>query len=212
MRSVTAQEFDRWLASGRVLEADARGPKVVALENGHFLKIFHTRRTLLLARLQPAATRFSRNADLLHELGVPAPTVIERFWINRHQALSGCIYVPLPGVSIDKLYINSPAQLETILPNLAAFIRSLHTKKLYFRSLHIGNIMLLPDSQFGLIDFLDLKRNFLPLSQWQINRNFRHLSNHLSRRNLANFPQDRLLQLYRHEGMSRETIQAKDGN
>ncbi|MEE4465231.1 toluene tolerance protein, partial [Azotobacter chroococcum] len=44
MRIVSAQELEKWLESGRVLEKDARGPKVVALDDGRFLKIFHTRR------------------------------------------------------------------------------------------------------------------------------------------------------------------------
>jgi len=60
MRIVTAQQLESWLATGKVLEKDARGPKVVALQSGQFLKIFHTRRHPLLARLQPAAKAICR--------------------------------------------------------------------------------------------------------------------------------------------------------
>ena len=44
MRIVTAQELENWLMEGKVLEKDARGPKVLALADGSFLKIFYTRR------------------------------------------------------------------------------------------------------------------------------------------------------------------------
>jgi len=54
MRIVTAQELENWLTSGKVLEKDVRGPKVVALGNGLFLKIFYTRTPCSLACGQPA--------------------------------------------------------------------------------------------------------------------------------------------------------------
>jgi hypothetical protein len=196
MRIVTAQELESWLTTGEVLEADARGPKVVALNDQLFLKIFHTRRNPILARLQPAAKRFSCNANLLHELGIAAPTVVDQFWIDRRRGLSGCLYQPLPGTSVDTLFRQSPDQLNEILPHLAAFIRSLHEKQLYFRSLHVGNILLLPGGEFGLIDFLDLKRKPLPLSTWHIQRNLRHLTSHLSRHKLKDFPAEELFRLY----------------
>jgi len=196
MRTISAQELTDWLAMGKVLEADGRGPKVVALENGLFLKIFHTRKHPLLARLQPAAQRFARNAALLQRLGISVPHVVETFWITRSIGLSGCLYEPLPGKSLDALFRQAPDEIEHLLPPLAGFIRSLHGQKIYFRSLHLGNIMVLPDHRFGLIDFLDLKRTALPLNAWQIKRNFRHMERHLNRARLPEFPFERLAALY----------------
>ncbi|MEX6501456.1 lipopolysaccharide kinase InaA family protein [Pseudomonas zhanjiangensis] len=196
MRIVSAQELENWLASGEILEKDARGPKVVALPNGEFLKIFYTRRHPLLARLQPAAKRFARNAHLLNRLGIATPTITETFWLEPQTGLSGCRYKPLAGNSLENLYAAAPDAFNTLLPSLATFIKSLHRKRIYFRSLHLGNILLLPDNRFGLIDFLDMKRHTLPLSTWHTKRNLRHLEGYLRRKKLTHFPFARLLELY----------------
>lgn len=196
MRIVSAQELESWLASGEVLEKDARGPKVVALENGLFLKIFHSRRHPLLARLQPAARHFARNARQLHQLGIPVPELIETLWLDKHKGLSACLYRPLPGISIEQIHLQNPAGIATLIPALADFIRKLHQSGVYFRSLHLGNIIQLPSNQFGLIDILDLQFKNRPLTSWLVRRNFQHLQHYLTRRNLQTFPIRALIDNY----------------
>lgn len=197
MRIVTVQELESWLTDGQILERDTRGPKVVALPDGHFLKLFHTRRTPLQSRLWPAAKRFRHNAERLRARGVTAPYVDEVFWLNRSKGLSGCLYVPLAGESLEQLLREHDPRLEDELPALASFIRHLHCKGVYFRSLHLGNILLTAPGQFGLIDVLDLRCYPFPLNRGLIRRNFDHLSNYLDRRKLESFPFERLLTLYR---------------
>ena len=197
MRIVTAQELESWLTSGTILEKDARGPKVVALGNGLLLKIFHTRRYPLLARLQPAAKRFTYNAETLLEIGIAAPKVREYFWLNRKTGLSACIYQPLPGHSIEQLYRQSPEQVHSLLPALASFIRRLHLQGIYFRSLHLGNILLLPDDNHGLIDILDMRFKRHSLSPRLVQRNLQHLRRYLARHKLADFPLEELITQYR---------------
>ena len=197
MRIVTAQELENWLSEGRVLEKDGRGPKVVALANGLFLKIFHTRRRPWLARLQPAAQRFARNALLLKRLNIAAPEVLESFWIDKSIGLSGCLYRPLPGCSIEQIYLEDPARIDDLLSPLAAFIKQLHQQGIYFRSLHLGNILLQPDGSFGLIDILDLKKQRRPLNSWQQKRNLAHLTKYLDRKGLSGFPAQSLIEFYR---------------
>jgi hypothetical protein len=203
MRIVTAQTLENWLEHGKTLEKDARGPKVVALESGPekglFLKIFHTRRLPLLARLQPAARRFAKNADILKKQDIPAPKVVDTFWLNAATGLSACLYQPLPGISLETLFRENPEKLKRLLPELARFIRHIHQKRIYFRSLHLGNILFLPDGRFGLIDILDLKHCALPLGRWRVKRNLLHLTRHLVRSGLHDFPVDELLRLYGQE-------------
>jgi len=197
MRIVSAQELENWLASGKVLEKDGRGPKVVALPDGQFLKIFHTRRHPLLARLRPAAPRFARNIERLRQLAIPAPRVTEQFWLDKACTLSACLYEPLPGESIEQLYRQQPEKIDRLLPELADFIRQLHRQGIYFRSLHLGNIILLPQGGFGLIDALDMQFKRGALNNWQIKRNFNHLAHYLIRNRIEEFPAEELQRLYR---------------
>lgn len=197
MRIVTARELESWLATGRVLEKDGRGPKVVALASGIFLKIFHTRRHPLLARLQPAARCFAKNAQYLNANSIAAPKVLDLFWIDRARGLSGCLYEPLPGQSVEQIFCSDPQQGMLLLTSLAAFIRHLHQQGIYFRSLHLGNILKLPDGSYGLIDILDLQPKRHPLNRWQIKRNFQHLRNYLRRNQMDDFPLEQLLDLYK---------------
>ncbi|MFG3691847.1 toluene tolerance protein [Stutzerimonas stutzeri] len=194
MRIVTAQQLENWLAKGRILEQDARGPKVLALESEQILKIFYTRRRAIFARLKPPAERFARNCQGLSQRGISAPTILETLWLNQTEGLSACIYKPLPGQSLDRL-IKECDFLEANLSPLAAFILELHRKGVYFRSLHLGNILKVDEQRFGLIDVLDLKFHRSPLSQWLVRRNFDHLRNYLARRNV-DFPIDALIRRY----------------
>lgn len=196
MRIVTAQELKNWLDNGQVLEKDGRGPKVVKLDSGLFLKIFHTRRHPLLARLFPFAKKFAHNIELLHKLGIPAPEVVELFWIDRSKGLTGCQYRPLPGIPLEALHRQAPEQLLAALPKLARFIRELHDEGIYFRSLHLGNIILTPSGEFGLIDVLDLRKKSPPITRSLARRNFRHLENYLARKKIKDFPLKQLVEVY----------------
>lgn len=196
MRIVSARELENWLASGKTLEKDARGPKVVALPDGRFLKIFHSRRNRLQAWLRPAARRFRTNTQRLKGLGIAAPEVLEVFWLDRPRGLSACLYRPLPGKSLEDILHNDMATLESELPALANFIIELHHHGIYFRSLHLGNILRIAPEHFGLIDVLDLHFRQRPLGKWHISRNFQHLRNYLGRRRLDQFPLGKLIDLY----------------
>lgn len=195
MRIVTANELQNWLANGQVLEQDSRGPKVVRLDNGSFLKIFRSQK-LLLSRWRPQARRFARNAERLRALGVPTPEVLECCWLEQNRSTSACLYSPLQGVPLDSLFKEQREQFDSDLPNLVAFIKQLHRQGIYFRSLHLGNVLRLPHGGFGLIDFLDLRFKDAPLSRNLIQRNFAHLRNYLERRQVENFPWDRLMECY----------------
>jgi len=196
MRIVTAQEWENGRTEGKVLEKDARGPKVLALADGSFLKIFYTRRRPFLARLFPYAARFARNLAMLRDAGFNVPEIIETFWLDKSTGLSGCLYQPLPGVSMESVFRTDPYLIKKHLPELANFIKSLHKSGIYFRSLHIGNIILLPNGSFGLIDVLDLQNKRAPLGRSLVSRNFGHLRNHLKRKKLEEFPIEELIKLY----------------
>ncbi len=197
MRIVTAKELQDWLSHGEVLEKVSHGPKVVRLSNGQLLKIFRSRRLPLLARLRPEAIRFDDRARRLQALGIHTPTIHETCWIDRAKLISACLYEPLAGEPLDRLFRENRQEFDLLLPQLAAYIHQLHQRGIYFRSLHLGNILRTPDAAFGLIDFLDIRFKGRPLGRTLVRRNFQHLRNYLQRRKVQNFPWDELLTAYK---------------
>lgn len=196
MRIVTANLFQDWLSQGVVLEKDSHGPKVIRLANGDFLKIFRSRRNTLLERLLPAAKRFQRNSERLNDRGIATPKVHDTFWIERDNRISACVYQPLQGTPLDSLFSAARSEFNILLPELAAYILQMHRSGIYFRSLHLGNILRTPDAGFGLIDFLDIRFKGRPLGRLLVRRNFQHLRGYLQRRKVDNFPLDELILAY----------------
>lgn len=195
MRIVTANELQQWLNAGQTLEKDSRGPKVVLLEDGHFLKIFRSKHPLL-ARWRPEAQRFARNAQALKKRQIATPKLLDCVWIDPNTGISACIYQPLAGTPLDSLFKHQRSDFDALLPDFAAYIHHLHRNGIYFRSLHLGNVLHLPEGGFGLIDFLDLRLKRGPLGRSLIRRNFAHLQGYLERRRLEGFPLERLLTYY----------------
>jgi hypothetical protein len=160
------------------------------------IKIFRPRRRLWLARLTPAAMRFTKNAARPSERGIAVPAIVESVWVDRPKAVSACIYNPLSGEPLVAYFRRSPDACMAEIPALARFIRRLHRQGIYFRSLHPGNVILMPDRNFGLIDFLDLRLKRFPLSPRLARRNLEHFKNFLTRHKLQGFPFERLLAHY----------------
>jgi hypothetical protein len=196
MRIVTANELQDWLSCGEVLEKDSRGAKVLKLDDGDILKIFRSRRHPLLVRLMPDARRFVRCEHRLRERGISTPNVKDYFWIDRSTGVSGCLYSPLEGRALDKIFWHERTRFDELLPQLAAYIFKLHQQGIYFRSLHLGNILLVHEQHFGLIDFLDTRFKRAPLSSNLVQRNFQHLHRYLVRSKITDFPWDELMRHY----------------
>lgn len=154
-----------------LIEADAHGDKVLRLANGNYLKLFRVKRFFSSARIFSYARRFVRNARLLAARGVRTVVVVATYDIPDLQRSAVC-YQPLVGNTLRSIAasLDAPA-----IQQLGAFVRALHDKGIYFRSLHLGNIVLTPDNQLGLIDISDLQVAWRPLSQRRRARNFRHL-------------------------------------
>jgi tRNA A-37 threonylcarbamoyl transferase component Bud32 len=157
----------------QVLEADRFGDKVLHLRNGNFLKLFRRKRLLTSAALFPYAQRFADNALALQQREVPCPRVIAVYRIKsiRRDAV---YYAPLEGQTLRQLF-DKPNIAANLRTDLAEFVAKLHSKGVYFRSLHLGNIVLTPNHDLGLIDIADLKCQRSALSMGKRLRNFQHM-------------------------------------
>jgi tRNA A-37 threonylcarbamoyl transferase component Bud32 len=157
----------------QVLEADGFGDKVLRLRNGNFLKLFRRKRLLTSAALFPYAQRFADNARALQQLAIACPQVIAVYQLKSIQR-DAVYYAPLEGQTLRQLFEN-PERAASLRAQLGEFVAQLHARGVYFRSLHLGNIVLTPDHSLGLIDIADLKCQRRALSVGKRLRNFQHM-------------------------------------
>ena len=192
---ISATEFERLSAGARVLERDKRGDKVLLTPDDHIIKLFYPRRRFTSARLYPYACRFCKNARRLQAKGV-ITVQCEQLRYDRQHGRHLIRYPLLPGDTL-RDHLASHPDRDDLLTGLAAFLAELHSKGILFRSIHLGNILVLENDTFGLIDIADMSIQQRPLGLWQRARNFRHLLHDRRDRDvLEQYGYDRLLQNY----------------
>ncbi len=159
-----------------VLEADAYGEKLLRLVDGTLLKLFRRKRLLSSALYSPYAQRFADNTAALARLGILVPEVVDvmRIASIRRDAVR---YRPLPGTMLRKFAGEQCAAQPTegLKRRFNEFVTQLHEQGIYFRSLHLGNVILTPGGELGLIDFADLRFYGRPLPGFVRARNIRRL-------------------------------------
>lgn len=181
------------LEGAQAIELDPRGFKVLRLANGHIIKLFRLRNQWSLARWYGYAQRFCANAKRLHRLHIPTVAILNLYLTNdevfsalpapimfkpkKNQALKtyAVEYAPLPGNTLKDLLLKQALKTEHV-EQLGAFIARLHSVGVHFRSLHLGNIVLTPEHEMGLIDVADMR--IYPWALWFNTRlrSFRHVT------------------------------------
>ncbi|MDH0746573.1 toluene tolerance protein [Pseudomonas sp. GD03842] len=175
MRALAYPDYQALRKDAEVIEADAFGDKVLRLTDGNFMKLFRRKRLVSSAALFPYAKRFANNASTLHKRGIPCPDVLETYRVGEI-ARDVVHYRPLPGRTLRQL-IAEPGYFndEALLRKFGRFVAELHNQGIYFRSLHLGNVVMTPDNEFGLIDIADMKTLRRPLRKSLCLRNFQHM-------------------------------------
>lgn len=172
MQALTTLDYEHLRQGAELIEADGHGDKVLRLHDGTFIKLFRRKRLISSAALWPYAQRFAENARILDSLGLPCPSIIQVYRLHELQR-DIVHYRPLPGRTLRQL--KAEELTEELFSALGIFIAGLHQHGIYFRSLHLGNIVLTPDNRLGLIDLADLQKASRALGKMKRLRNFQHL-------------------------------------
>lgn len=170
---LTADEFDRLKAGAEVLEQDAHGIKVLRLPDGNILKLFRVKRLVSSAQLYSHARSFCRNADRLHSLGIPTVR-IKQLYNLEGSTNTAVLYEPLPGRILRQIARGEGLSRE-LLQKYGTFVAHLHDQGVFFRSFHLGNVVVSDDGNLGLIDIADLSIRSWKLLCMERFRNFRHI-------------------------------------
>lgn len=181
VQSLKPQAFEQLCNNAHVIEADGLGPKVLRLEDGSFLKLFRARNWYTSGSFNPYSQRFASNSEQLRERGVPSPAILNLYELQDHS--SAVQYQPLPGLTLRQALQSLDSSLrESLIERFGQFMAQLHERGIYFRSLHLGNVLLMDDGEFGLIDVADMRIYPSALRNALRQRNLRHMQR---------YPQDR---------------------
>ncbi|EKG30253.1 hypothetical protein [Pseudomonas avellanae] len=156
-----------------VLEADGTGDKVLRLRDGSMLKLFRRKRLVSSAAWYPYAQRFADNCVTLAQRAIPCPRVLTVCRIAEIER-DAVHYDPLAGYTLRQL-LGSALSDDSLRTQLGRFIADLHEKGIYFRSAHLGNVILTPEGNLGLIDIADMKTYRRALRKSLRLRNFKHM-------------------------------------
>src|SRR5690606_1481936 len=144
-------DFDQLTLGAKDLEADSYGAKVYLLGDGNILKVFRRKRLISSALLRPYCQHFVYNARPLAQLGIPTLEVISQYKLPM-PGRTAVLYRPLPGETLLQLSRQEGFSWDEYLPQLIELVRRLHRSGIYFRSLHLGNVVVTPEQRLGLID------------------------------------------------------------
>ena len=175
LRKLSRHEAEELALGANVIEEDGLGPKVLKLRDGSFLKLFRRRRWFTSESLNPYSERFARNSHQLAAQGIPTPPVLEV--LAYPDGSRGVHYQPLAGRTLRQALASARSQEERqmLSQHLGRFIGQLHQQGVYFRSLHLGNVLVLDNGELGLIDLADMRILPSPLSAGLRQRNLRHM-------------------------------------
>ncbi|WP_194789759.1 toluene tolerance protein [Pseudomonas sp. UFMG81] len=177
-------DFDRLTLGAKVLEADSHGAKVYLLGDGNIFKVFRRKRLISSALLRPYSQRFIDNAMRLAELGFPTLEVISHHKLPL-PGRTAVLYRPLPGETLLRLSRDAGFSWDDHLPQLIELIRRMHRSGIYFRSLHLGNVVQTPEGPLGLIDVADMRFLRGPLPVRMVRRNIQHMARYIEREEQA---------------------------
>ncbi|MDR1351460.1 MAG: lipopolysaccharide kinase InaA family protein [Zoogloeaceae bacterium] len=178
LQALDVGHYQSLRAGATVLEADSFGDKVLRLADGAILKLFRRKRLFSSALFHPYARSFVDNIRGLRARGIECPQVINAYHIA-DIARDAVHYRPLAGETLRRIIAAStpeaPHSRAELAQRLGKFVARLHEDGVYFRSLHLGNVVLTPAGELGLIDISDLRFRHPPLRASLRQRNFRHL-------------------------------------
>ena len=174
---LNTHNYEKMKMGAVVIGKDEGDDKVVKLSDGSILKWFKKPSTWFsFAHIFPYALRFLSHVRKLESLGITTVKPITIFRLEKSERLS-VQYHPIEGETVRSAFYNGSIADQLVLAgNFGAFVARLHHLGIYFRSLHFGNVIVLKNGSFGLIDVSDMKFRQGTLINWHRLRNFKHIA------------------------------------
>ncbi|VVC74836.1 hypothetical protein AQUSIP_01080 [Aquicella siphonis] len=147
-------------------------PKVFEKDGKTIIKLFYPKQKWLSSdRLNPRALRFYKNIQSLHQQGYDVPRIIKIQYCSDLKIYL-VYYDKIEGDDVRKL-VNQGAL--DLLHSVAELVAGLHQNGIFFRSIHLENLLYKPDGTFALLDITDVRFKSRPLTLHLRYRNLKHL-------------------------------------
>jgi serine/threonine protein kinase len=147
-------------------------PKVFEKNGNTIIKLFYPKKSKLSSdRIRPRAMRFYHNVKLLQKYGYNAP-VVTKVQFCPDLKIYLMYYAKIQGCDVRNLAKNGKLD---IIRHVAHLLANLHTNGIFFRSVHLENLLYQPDGQFALLDVTDVRFKRKALTFYSRYRNLKHL-------------------------------------
>lgn len=173
--TITPTECQALQRSGQIIEGSEQKPRVVLTAQGQVRKFFYARKKPFYSssHRRPYALRFWKNAQCLEARGVLCP-IVEAAWYEPEAKIYILGYPYLDGQDLRQCLAVSE-EASAIHHRVIDFLAALHAEGVFFRSIHLGNLLITPAGTLGLLDIGDLSVKRRTLSPELRGRNLAHL-------------------------------------
>lgn len=195
MQHLPIERYEEMSHGADLLSHDGHGHKVLRLADNRYIKLFRLKRPFSSALFYPYAARFADSAKGLAQRGIPT-VEIESVFRVKPMKRDIVIYHPLDGETLRDT-LGSADDPQGLLTRFATFFCLLHEKGIYFRGAHFGNVLVMPDGEFGLIDINEVRLCRPRLCLWKRVRNFKPIFHYREdRQSIMEFGVERFIRLY----------------
>ncbi len=194
MQILTDAQLADLVSRSSLLEGEVSKPKVLLDADGYIYKFFYQPSRKLSSRtLFPPFKQFVKNSQTLSKRNVQTVSVCDtmtaqdkRFDAIRYQAIEGHDFR-------EHLKQSDHSAISMIVDIMA----ELHHQGVFFRAIHLGNILHQPNGDYALIDISDCWFSFGQLNAFKRARNLAHLMNyHSDKSYFSHYGNDRFLNEY----------------
>lgn len=159
-------------ADANLIKTTYDRPKLLESAQGKMIKVFYAKHKRFSSNhRKPYALRFSENAVRLQNNGIRTPSVDPLQYCKEYDAYI-LTYSKIPG---ENTRILANLNHQFIIPRIAEYIASIHHKGIFFRSLHLENLLYDDIHGFALLDIVDVKFMTRPLHNFLRYRNLKHM-------------------------------------
>lgn len=172
MRQFNRHQLDQFIAQHTIIQGTPARPGVMQSGDNEMVKAFYRRKAISTSRLVPQAKRFTTNSRLLLERDIAAPIVKDVVWCPDYP-VHMVIYDRIDGKDLRELCGELGPEQLSMLPD---FLAGLHNQGVYFRAIHLANLVFDGDT-IHLVDISDLRLRESALGVFARARNLAHLMN-----------------------------------